>query len=68
MCRAILRDTTWFAPRAVGRIYNVFCLLHNFIRGEVGADVYKRLYRQEDDQKGVENGDEITFMHAAVVV
>ncbi|CAN1795892.1 hypothetical protein LINPERHAP1_LOCUS20748 [Linum perenne] len=39
MCWAILCDTTWFAPRAVGRIYNVFCLLHNFIRGEVGADV-----------------------------
>ncbi|CAN1334898.1 Protein ALP1-like [Linum perenne] len=51
---AILRDTTWFSTRMVARIVNACCLLHNFIRGEVGADVYERLYVDEDTQPGSE--------------
>ncbi|CAN1286939.1 Protein ALP1-like [Linum perenne] len=49
---AILRDTTWFSPRVVGRIVNACCLLHNFIRVEVGADVYERLYRDQEQAGG----------------
>ncbi|CAL1353622.1 unnamed protein product [Linum trigynum] len=45
---AILRDTTWFSTRMVAKIVNACCLLHNFIRGEVGADVFERVYEDED--------------------
>ncbi|CAN1147398.1 Protein ALP1-like [Linum perenne] len=48
----ILRDTTWFDTRTVGRVVNACCLLHSFIRGEVGADVYERLYRDEEHTVG----------------
>ncbi|CAN1286938.1 hypothetical protein LINPERPRIM_LOCUS19455 [Linum perenne] len=38
--------------RAFGRIVNACCLLHNFIRVEVGADVYERLYRDQEQAGG----------------
>ncbi|CAN1154023.1 hypothetical protein LINPERPRIM_LOCUS15073 [Linum perenne] len=38
----IIHDTTWFAPQTVGRIFNVCCLLHNFIHREVDVDVYEK--------------------------
>ncbi|CAN1147404.1 hypothetical protein LINPERHAP2_LOCUS15853, partial [Linum perenne] len=38
--------------RAFGRVVNACCLLHSFIRGEVGADVYERLYRDEEHTVG----------------
>ncbi|CAN1301725.1 Protein ALP1-like [Linum perenne] len=44
---AILRDTTWFSPKVVGRIVHTCCLLHNFIRQEAGIDGLERDYIQQ---------------------
>ncbi|CAI0403619.1 unnamed protein product [Linum tenue] len=46
----------------VTKIVNACCLLHNFIRGEVGADVFERLYvdEDEDDEPDV---DEELILH-----
>ncbi|CAN0880477.1 Protein ALP1-like [Linum grandiflorum] len=41
---AILRDTTWFSPDIVARIVHACCLLHNFIKQEVGVDGLERSY------------------------
>ncbi|CAN1163467.1 Protein ALP1-like [Linum perenne] len=49
---AILCDTTWFSTKTVGRIVNACCLLHNFIRGEVGPDVFERLYQDPEHEVG----------------
>ncbi|CAN1163473.1 hypothetical protein LINPERPRIM_LOCUS32667 [Linum perenne] len=38
--------------RAFGRIVNACCLLHNFIRGEVGPDVFERLYQDPEHEVG----------------
>ncbi|CAN1316811.1 Protein ALP1-like [Linum perenne] len=43
---AILRDTTWFSPAVVGRIVHACCLLHNFIKQEVGVDDIERAYNR----------------------
>ncbi|CAN1725466.1 Putative nuclease HARBI1 [Linum perenne] len=43
---AILRDTTWFSPVVVGRIVHACCLLHNFIKQEVGVDDIERTYNR----------------------
>ncbi|CAI0474831.1 unnamed protein product [Linum tenue] len=37
--------------RAFAKIVNACCLLHNYIRGEVGADVWQRMYMDEDDSE-----------------
>ena len=40
----ILRDSTWFSPEVVSRMVHVCCLLHNFIRKEVGIDEVERAF------------------------
>ncbi|CAN1240095.1 Protein ALP1-like [Linum grandiflorum] len=41
---AILRDTTWFSPEVVSRMVHACCLLHNFIRKEVGVDLLEKSF------------------------
>ncbi|CAN0918096.1 Putative nuclease HARBI1, partial [Linum grandiflorum] len=40
----ILRDTTWFSPDVVARMVHACCLLHNFIRREVGVDGLEKAF------------------------
>ncbi|CAL1356153.1 unnamed protein product [Linum trigynum] len=60
---AILRETTWFSTKMVTKIVNACCLLHNFIRGENGADVFERLYVDEDPDEETEDVDEDLILH-----
>ncbi|CAL1408226.1 unnamed protein product [Linum trigynum] len=60
---AILRDTTWFLTKMVTKKVNACCLLHNFIRGEVGADVFERLYIDEDEDDETDVVDEELIPH-----
>ena len=41
---AILRDSTWFSPEVVSRMVHACCLLHNFIKKEVGIDEVERAF------------------------
>ncbi|CAL1406370.1 unnamed protein product [Linum trigynum] len=47
----------------VTKIVNACCLLHNFIRGENGADVFERLYVYEDPDEEPEDVDEDLILH-----
>ncbi|CAL1397152.1 unnamed protein product [Linum trigynum] len=60
---AILRETTWFSTKMVTKIVNACYLLHNFIRGENGADVFERLYVDEDPDEETEDVDEDLILH-----
>ncbi|CAN1243188.1 hypothetical protein LINPERPRIM_LOCUS5588 [Linum perenne] len=41
---AILHDTTWFSPDVVARMVHACCLIHNFIKQEVGVGGIERAY------------------------
>ncbi|CAN1248261.1 hypothetical protein LINPERPRIM_LOCUS6666 [Linum perenne] len=56
---AILRDTTWFSPEVLGRIVHACCLLHNFIKREVGMDDLERAYLQRAAMNSVSNVEEV---------
>ncbi|CAL1369577.1 unnamed protein product [Linum trigynum] len=47
----------------VAKIVNACCLIHNFIRGEVVADVFERVYRDEDPPTELDLEDEDLIMH-----
>ncbi|CAI0388501.1 unnamed protein product [Linum tenue] len=47
---AILRDSSWFAPREVARIVVACCIIHNFIKREQGADQFERTYQDEEPE------------------
>ncbi|CAL1354870.1 unnamed protein product [Linum trigynum] len=63
---AILRDTTLFSTKMVTKIVNACCLLYNFIRGEVGVDVFERLYEDEEDEPEVVDEELILHIQPSV--
>ncbi|CAN1317906.1 hypothetical protein LINPERPRIM_LOCUS30607 [Linum perenne] len=63
---AILRDTTWFSLEVVGCLVHACCLLHTFIKREVGMDDLERAYLQRASMDSVGGAEEVEEVAAAV--